>query len=106
MSFIIEPKPIVEIDENNVKFISSWKVVLKKCQSKYFDNIKCRTDTYTDLEDHPSLFYNVKKLGIEVSKDYYKYDITNENNKITIVSKNLDVLKFYDGSSNKTVTAS
>ena len=93
MSFIIEPKPIVETDENNVKFISNWKVILIKNQSKYFNNINCKTNTYTDLEDHPSLFYNVKKLGVEISKDYYKYNVTNENDKVIIVSKNLDVLK-------------
>ena len=30
MSFTIEPKPVVETDDNNVKFISKWKITLNK----------------------------------------------------------------------------
>lgn len=93
MNFTIEPKPVVETDDNNVKFISKWKITLNKKNSKYFNNLNCETRTYSDLKNHPSLFYNSKKLGVEISDDQYEYEVTNDLDTVTILSKNLDVLK-------------
>ena len=93
MSFTIEPKPVVETDDNNVKFISKWKITLNKKNSKYFNNLNCETRTYSDLKNHPSLFYHSKKLGVEISDDQYEYEVTNDLDTVTVLSKNLDVLK-------------
>tara|TARA_Y100000996_G_C22515539_1_gene640243 strand:- start:187 stop:621 length:435 start_codon:yes stop_codon:yes gene_type:complete len=93
MSFTVEPKPVVETDDNNVKFISKWKITLNKQKSKYFNNLNCETRIYKDLKDHPSLFYNSKNLGIEISDDQYEYEVTKDQDTLTILSKNLDVLK-------------
>ena len=91
MSFTVEPKPIIDIDENNVKFISKWNVVLEKRNLKY--DITCKSDTYLDLQNHPSLFYNAKKLGMQIPNEFYEYTIHNNNECIIISSKNIDVLK-------------
>ena len=91
MSFTVEPKPIIDIDENNVKFISKWNVVLEKGNLKY--DITCKSDTYLDLQNHPSLFYNAKKLDMEIPNEYYEYTVENNTEFITISSKNIDVLK-------------
>ena len=93
MSFTVEPKPVVETDDNNVKFISKWKITLNKQKSKYFNNLNCETRIYKDLKDHKSLFYNSKNLGIEIPDDQYEYEVTKDQDTITILSKNLDVLK-------------
>ena len=69
-------------------------MVQKALHGGIFLSLPKKSNVYTDIVDHPSLFKYAKTMNVQIPSELYNYSVKNETGKTTMVSAtSLDVLK-------------